>query len=150
MSGSGATSGSDTSGVGGTGGGSTSSGWGPGPYPSDGATTDCQLLASIGLGSRACNLCLRHVTGEDGVGFASCSDVGQACLLDTGCSGIFLCLSEHDYVPASLATCYEASTDGARAMFKAVLDCALPWCGAPDQCAYSGETPGCTIDDDAP
>jgi hypothetical protein len=46
----------------------------------------------------------------------------------------------------SLQSCFDDAEEGSRALFLELLACILPWCGGPDACAYSGETPGCDLD----
>lgn len=133
----------------GAGGSSSQSGSGGAP-PAGGASTPCQLLASVGVwydqpqGS-ACTTCLREMSGQDGVSFTSCSTLGIDCEL-SGCHDIWICLSEFEYVIEAIEGCIEQADSTSQALFAELVACVLPWCGGPDACAYSGATPGCDLD----
>jgi len=148
-SGSGASSGEVSSGTG-AGGAGSDGGGGAAELPAEGATTECQILASVGAWydqpqGNACTSCIRQVSGQDDVAFTPCSTVGNACYLDPQCHQIWICLSESQYAISGLEACVDAASDPSRALFLELLACILPWCGEPDECAYSGPTPGCDL-----
>jgi len=107
-------------------------------------------LASVGAWydepqGNACTQCIREVSGQDGVVFTPCSSLGIDCYVDPGCFNVWICLSESQYAMAEIQACVDAAPPASRALFVELLSCILPWCSDPDECAYSGETPGCEI-----
>jgi hypothetical protein len=148
-----ATGGSATSastGASNAGAGGTSSQSGSGAAPAEGASSPCQLLASVGVwydepqGS-ACTGCIVEMSGQSGVSFTSCSTLGIDCEL-SGCHDIWICLSEFQYAIEAIEGCIERADPASQALFLELVDCILPWCGDAGACAYSGTTTGCDLD----
>lgn len=130
---------------------SSSGAGGSEPIPADGAETGCQLLASVGAWydepqGEACTACIREMTGQDGISFTSCTSVGLDCETNGGCHAIWICLSDAEYAVSSIEPCIDAASASSQELFLEVLECILPWCGGPDACAFSGNTPGCDLD----